>query len=109
MKSIFSHMTSFLIWVVMLASVSVIVICGMKIENAGRFHALVIDRVESSYYNKEVIDEAYQKAKEYGYHLEIEDQTVYDDRKDVKVSLTYQIRLPIFNVITQETLVGYAR
>lgn len=109
MKSIFSHLTSFFIWVVMIFSVSMIIVCGMKIENAGRFHALVIDRIESSYYSDKIIQECYQKAESYGYKLQIEDQTVYDDRKDVKVSLTYSIQIPIFNVSSKETLIGYAR
>lgn len=109
MKSIFSHLTSFFIWVVMVFSVSMIIISGMKIENAGRFHSMVIDRIEASYYNEDVIDECYRKASNYGYQLKIEDQTVYDDRKDVKVSLTYKIQIPIFNVSSMETLIGYAR
>lgn len=109
MKSIFSHITSILIWVITIFTISMILVSGMKITNAGQFHAQVIDRIETSYYSHSVIQECIEKADEYGYELTVEDKTIYEDRKDVKVSLTYSISIPLFNLSSSETLVGYAR
>lgn len=86
-----------------------ILILGIQINNAGSFHSQVIHRLESSYYSSEVIKECEESAKEYGYSLKIEEETIYDDRKDIKVSLTYKIHIPLLRINHSETLVGYAR
>ena len=66
MKVIFSHWVSFFIWIINIYTISMIIVLGMQVNNAGSFHTQVIHRIESSYYSEEVIKECELKAKEYG-------------------------------------------
>lgn len=109
MKFIFSHMVDIVIWIVALFTISLVALGGVKISNASDFRNQVIDRIETSYYSDEVIQECYDKANEYGYDLSIQDVSIYDDRKDILVSVTYTINIPLFNLNTSSTVVGYAR
>ncbi len=109
MKVVFSHWVSFFIWIMNIYTISMILIMGMQMNNAGSFHSQVIHRLESSYYSSEVIKQCEVKAKELGYSLKIEEETIYQDRKDIKVSLTYKIHIPLLMINRSETLVGYAR
>ena len=86
-----------------------ILICSMQINNAGEFHSQVIHLIETSYYSEDVIKSCIDKANEYGYSLLVEDETIYDERKDVKVVLTYKINIPLFNVSKTDSYIGYAR
>ncbi len=109
MKMLFSHWVSFFIWVISIYTISMILICSMQIQNAGSFHSQVIHRIESSYYSQEVIEQCADKANEYGYSLSIEEESVYEERKDIKVTLTYKIKVPLLGIDTLNSYVGYAR
>lgn len=109
MKMIFSYWVSFFIWIITLYTISMILICSMQINNAGEFHSQVIHLIESSYYSEDVIKSCIDKANEYGYSLSVEDETIYDERKDVKVVLTYKINIPLLNVSKTDSYIGYAR
>ena len=109
MKMLFSHWVSFFIWIITIYTISMILICSMQINNAGEFFSQVIHRIETSYYSEDVIRVCEQKAIENGYSLLVEDETIYDDRKDLKVTLTYKIKIPLFHISKTESYIGYAR
>lgn len=82
---------------------------GLIIGNANEFHNIAIERIQSSYFSESVINECKEDATKNGFILSVEDMTIYEERKDMKVSLTYSIKIPIVDVETTKTKVGYAR
>lgn len=76
---------------------------------ARQFHSNCISRIQSSFYSEEVIEQCELEAAERGYRLEVQNVTIYDDRRDVKVSLTYEVPKWMSSETEEATLVGYAR
>ncbi len=78
------------------------------------YYNVVINRIEDSNYNDQVISECVSDASSKGYTLEVEDVTAYEDQPSKYVTLTYYVSLPIFSLFgsdyeKQAVIEGYAR
>lgn len=93
-----------------------------QINEARNYHSEVIDRLESSHFNKSVINDIKaeikhlnsESGKNYSLYLtEITEDgdsvTIYDDYKIIRVRLNYTVSIPIFGVIDEGIISGYAR
>ena len=78
------------------------------------YYNVVINRIEDSNYNDQVITECINDAQGKGYDLSVEDVTVYEDQPSKYVTLTYYVTLPVFSLFgsdysKQAVIEGYAR
>lgn len=81
----------------------------LQITSARNFHAGVIDQIQSAYYNEQTINNCIAKAQDHGYKLFVSDATVYQDRKNVLVSMEYTTQMPLFNIQKTSVIEGYAK
>ncbi len=84
-----------------------------QVEDARDYYNTVINRIEDSYCNSEVINECISEAISKGYELKVTDVSMYDDCQSRLVILTYQVRFPIMNILKkdnkkQAVIEGYA-
>ena len=86
---------------------------NLEITDARDFHANAIERIQASNFNPDVIQKVKNEAVTTvhpEWRLEVENVSVYADRKDMKVTLHYQISpLPMIQDEQERTIVGYAR
>lgn len=93
-----------------------------QINEARNYHSEVIDRLESSHFNKSVINDIKaeikhlnsESGKNYSLYLteiteDCDSVTIYDDYKIIRVRLNYTVSIPIFGVIDEGIISGYAR
>ena len=93
-----------------------------QINEARNYHTEIVERLESSHFSKSVIqdikNEIAELNKEGGKNYSIyitessptgDSVSVYDDYKIVKVKLNYTVSIPVFGVIDEGVIVGYAR
>lgn len=78
------------------------------------YYNVVVNRIEDSNYNDQVIEECINDAQSKGYDLDVDDVTVYDDQPSKYVTLTYYVSLPVFSLFgtdyaKQAVIEGYAR
>ena len=78
------------------------------------YYNVVVNRIEDSNYNDQVIEECINDAQSKGYDLDVDDVTVYDDQPSKYVTLTYYVSLPVFGLFgtdyaKQAVIEGYAR
>lgn len=78
------------------------------------FYNVIVNRIEDSDCNAQIISECENEAKEKGYKLKVEDITLYDESPSKLVQLTYNVKLPVFSMFgndyTKQGLIeGYAR
>lgn len=83
-------------------------------SNARDYYDVVINRIEDSNCNDQVIDDCITDATKHGYKLEVKDVTVYEDQPSKYVLLTYYVGLPVFSMFgsdyqKQAVVEGYAR
>lgn len=109
MKSLFNFLVAFLIIGLSIFSSISHIIQQQTITNAQSLSSQFVDRIESSYYDENVINECKQKATENDMILEVRDVTIYDDRKDVEVKLKYNARNFLFGTSVSGEIIGYAR
>lgn len=84
-----------------------------QVDAARDYYNTVINRIEDSYCNKEVINECIVEAENKGYKLEVCDVTMYEDNQSRLVTLTYQVNFPIMSLFKknhkkQAVIEGYA-
>lgn len=78
------------------------------------YYNVVVNRIEDSNYNDQVIAECINDAESKGYALSVDDVTVYEDQPSKYVTLTYYVSLPVFKMFgsdysKQAVIEGYAR
>lgn len=78
------------------------------------YYNVVVNRIEDSNYNDQVIAECISDADSKGYDLSVDDVTVYEDQPSKYITLTYYINLPVFSMFgsdysKQAVIEGYAR
>lgn len=81
----------------------------MQVTGAKNFHSNCIDKIQASYGDETVINKCVHEAQENGYTLKVEDQTVYENRKIISVSLEYTAKMLLFNIEKNGVYHGYAR
>lgn len=94
-----------------------------QINEARNYHAEIIDRLESSYFNKSVVNDIKDEIEELNesagknYSLYLTETTttgddsvtIYDEYKIIKVKLNFTVSIPLFGVIDEGVISGYAR
>lgn len=105
-----------------------VLICGQlinehsQINEARNYHSEVIDRLETSYFNPSVIADIEDEIKQLnsegkGYTISItdvtedvsEENTIYTENRIMRVILNYNVSIPLFGVIDEGVISGYAR
>lgn len=105
-----------------------VLICGQlinehaQINEARNYHSEIIDRIETSYFNPSVITDIEREINELnkegkGYTLSLvdvtsdasEEDTIYTDNKIMRVILNYNVSIPLFGVIDEGVISGYAK
>lgn len=112
MKQLFEDMILIIILTMMAVVNSCMITANLEISQARDFHANAIERIQASNFNQSVIDEVVAAAplQQTDWILEVKDVSIYQDRKDVKVTLKYKISpLPYVTDKEYRTLTGYAR
>ena len=96
---------------------SVIIIYDYQWKSGGwrkRLLQRVVNRIEDSYCNEDVIRECINEAENKGYQLSVKDVTMYNDNPSKLVVLSYNVTFPILNMFNkdnkkQAVIEGYAR
>ena len=96
---------------------SVIIIYDYQWKSGGwrkRYYNVVVNRIEDSYCNEDVIRECINEAESKGYQLSVKDVTMYNDNPSKLVVLSYNVTFPILNMFNkdnkkQAVIEGYAR
>lgn len=85
-----------------------------QVCDARDFYNVVINRIEDSNCNHEVIGQCVEEAQEKGYQLKVEDLTIYNEQPSRLVKLEYNVTIPVFHLFgekfnKQGVIEGYAR
>lgn len=85
-----------------------------QVCDARDFYNVVVNRIEDSNCNNEVIEQCIEEAKEKGYRLKVEDLTIYNEQPSRFVQLEYGVVIPVFHLFgekfnKQGVIEGYAR
>lgn len=93
---------------------SSIISSNNQMAGARDYYNVVVNRIEDSNCNEEVIEDCRSEATQRGYELEIEDMTINEEQPSKLVILKYTITLPVFslfgeNLKKESTIEGYAR
>ncbi len=109
MKNIFS-VTIAIISLLALSLFSITLIdVHFQIQSAREFHSNVVNKIQSSNFNQEVIQSCILDANENDYILHISDTTIYKEARDFSVILDYSIHLLLFEDAVNSRIEGYAR
>lgn len=86
----------------------------MDYIRARDYYNVVVNRIEDSYCNEDVIRECINEAENKGYQLSVKDVTMYNDNPSKLVVLSYNVTFPILNMFNkdnkkQAVIEGYAR
>ncbi|MDD6004808.1 MAG: hypothetical protein PUC68_03985 [Firmicutes bacterium] len=110
MKTMFENMLTVIIMVVLLFVFSSIVASEIQIINARKIHTSAISQIQSSYYTVDINEMNNTLHNDYpGWNLKVEKLNSVKSRQDYKVILEYQIIIPVFNIIKEGVIEGYAR
>ena len=83
---------------------------GNQVADARDYYNVVVNRIEDSYCNEDVIRECINEAENKGYQLSVKDVTMYNDNPSKLVVLSYNVTFPILNMFNKEAVIeGYAR
>lgn len=100
--------------------ISVILLClgafamasynGAALEEAGAraVHEDMIERIETSGFDPEIIKECKKEASEEGYSLSVKNDGFYDDKPKYKVVLVYHLRIKLLGIASRQEIEGYA-
>lgn len=82
--------------------------------DARNFYNVVVNRIEDSNCNYQIIEQCVSEAKDKGYNLSVEDLTIYAEQPSRLVKMQYKVLLPIFSMFgdkfeKQAVIEGYAR
>ena len=93
---------------------SMITSSGNQVADARDYYNVVVNRIEDSYCNEDVIRECINEAENKGYQLSVKDVTMYNDNPSKLVVLSYNVTFPILICLTkiikkQAVIEGYAR
>ncbi|MCI9126357.1 MAG: hypothetical protein HFG28_04090 [Eubacterium sp.] len=85
-----------------------------QVCDARDFYNVVVNRIEDSNCNNEVVIQCTEEAKEKGYDLTVKDLTIYSEQPSKFIKLEYQVVIPVFQLLgekfnKQGVIEGYAR
>lgn len=82
---------------------------ALTTRQARQFHQEMIDEIEASHHNPDVIADCKNKANHAGYSLIVSDDSFYEGLQKYKVSLIYHQKVSILGISNNQTLDGYAQ
>ena len=100
--------------------ISVILLClgafamasynGAALEEAGAraVHEDMIERIEASGFDPEIINECEKEASEKGYRLSVKNDGFYEEKPKYKVVLVYHLRIKLLGIASRQEIEGYA-
>lgn len=91
---------------VLIIGFTILVMCGVslitvqaEIACARDVHTSSLSQIQAAAYDSETIDKIKTEINErYGWELLVEEQTVFKDRKAMKITLNYNITVPFLNL-----------
>ena len=83
-------------------------------SRAKDYYNVVVNRIEDSNCNDQIINECVNDAKKKGYDLSVKDVTIYEDQPSKYITLTYYVDFAVFSLFgsgyeKQAMIEGYAR
>lgn len=110
MKTMFENMITTMIMIVMLFVMVSIGTIELQIINARKIHSSIINQIQASYYMVDVNDiNARLKSEYQNWNLDVKEISSVNSRKDLLVTLDYEVVVPVFNIVKSGRLEGYAR
>lgn len=107
-QSMISQFVQFVFLMLMLWVGVTYVSQNIQYSSAKRFHGNVVEQLENSYFDNQIIKDCERNAKESGYQLTI--KTYGDIRnRDATVSLKFSFIFPVIRVEKEYIIEGYAR
>lgn len=105
---------NFLLWIgfCLMALISTsFITASINTSNARDYHSSIINEIEASNFNQDIIDSIYQNAVDKGYRVQpIRITEIENHKKVAEVILEYTYDIGILNVTgEQHTIRGYAR
>lgn len=86
-----------------------IIAVNLQISSAKQFHKEAVDRIETSNFSPVIIGSCVEEARTADYTLLVADKSVYDYKKSMKVTMYYDVKLPLLGIIKEGVLEDYAR
>lgn len=85
-----------------------------QISEARDFYNVVVNRIEDSNGNQNVINDCIEEANKHGYILSVKDVTIYEENPSRLISMEYGVKLPIYEMFGEKyekkaVIQGYAR
>lgn len=82
--------------------------------DARDYYNVVVNRIEDSNCNEQIVTECIEEAEGKGYVLDITDVTVYEEKPSMMVRLKYMVNFPVFGMFgsnhkKEAVIEGYAR
>lgn len=125
MSQIMKAFTGIFIVMFMMVSATGILGAFLQTMQAQNLHAVIIDELENSHYTYAVLESAFEVAEAHGYELSLVLYQEYDaeitcvkieeiplELEDVvmaEVTLSYPVEMTFFQILRQQSIVGYAR
>lgn len=81
----------------------------LQTVTARQYNTAVIERVQASNFSPNIIAEIEAKSIEDGYPTTISDFSLYEDMKNVSVVTEYVVQFPIFGIVKEGVIEGYAK
>lgn len=108
LQGMISHFILFILLMLLMWVGVTYVSQNIQYSSAKKFHSSVVEQIENSYFDKQVIRDCERKAEENSYRLRVES---YDGRngKDAKVRLELSFTFPVLQRTKQYVIEGYAR
>jgi hypothetical protein len=93
---------------------SSIISSNNQTAEARDFYNVVVNRIEDSNCNSQIIAECKEEAESNGYDLTVQNITIYEENPSMLVQLKYSVIFPVFqlfgnNYEKQAVIEGYAR
>lgn len=108
MKTISSSMTTILLLSFLAFFLFSIIQTGSAVIEAQNYQNQVIEELEDSHFNGEVIKRCKESASQKGYILMIEEDGVYENRISYRISLTYELQIALLKYKKTNEVSAYA-
>lgn len=108
MKSIPKFMATVVVFIIAVLVCISLIFAALMVSSARTHHNNVIAEIEASNFDADVINNCIQTANDKGYALTITKENNMSSTKHYKVTLYYDLVLPLFGKVHTGKLVGYA-
>lgn len=110
MKSLFDNFVSCIVFVVIIFAIASFSVTEMQIMSARHIHTSAINQIQSSYYMVD-IEKLNDKIQETYPSWYVESTVVnsVNNRQDRLVTLHYDVTMPLFGIVQEGIIEGYAR